>query len=336
MKIVYLSYERGIEFGDITCRNCKRRVYSTKTGYVHVHNQDVFCDAKKRVKVMPDQKHEIMYVDVNTVDKDGYDETLRKVLEFQPDLLLEREFNDGRAEYAQFIADVGMKSSFAGHPVKTAVWLIDTHVSHARHKDYMQLFDYVFLAVSKFVPEFKKLHGDDKVYWLPLCFPYRSDTINRNYFPITRPISFVGRWNKQWFPRRTYYINRLKKMFGGRFTAMTDYDNMFSIIKRSRISFNCSINKDLNFRVWESLGAGVELITDDVPDLHKVEGLAPRVSIYTNFDHIKDYVVGIISNDPKYTHNTLQNQDWVKKNHCLVHRHKAILQMIESGQQVKF
>lgn len=125
-------------------------------------------------------------------------------------------------------------------------------------------------------------------------------------------------------------------MFGGRFTAMTDYDNMFSIIKRSRISFNCSINKDLNFRVWESLGAGVELITDDVPDLHKVEGLAPRVSIYTNFDHIKDYVVGIISNDPKYTHNTLQNQDWVKKNHCLVHRHKAILQMIESGQQVKF
>lgn len=336
MKIIYLSYERGIELGDILCRNCKKRVYQSKKGLVHVHNQSEYCDAKKLVKAFGERKHEIMYIDFNTIANDGYQETLRKALEFQPDLVLEREFNDGKAEYAQLVADIGMKSSFAGHPVKTAVWLIDTHVSYARHKDYMQLFDYVFLAVSKFVPEFRKLHGDDKVFWLPLCFPYRSDTINFNYFPITKPVSFVGRWNKQWFPRRTYYIKRLKKMFGARFTAITDYQNMFTILKRSKVSFNCSINKDLNFRVWESLGAGTELITDDVPDLHKIDGLAPRASIYHNFNEVKEYISGIISNDPKYTHNTLTNQMYVRKNHCLVHRHKAILQMIESGEQAKF
>lgn len=291
MKILYVGYDRGLEI---------------------------------------EKDHEVLYVDVNDCVKD-YMSVKKKIWNFKPDIAIEREYNDGRAEYGQlfdFLAKALPKC-------KRVFYAIDTHVSHDRHVLYSRHFQYVFLAISRYVEEFKKLMNG-KAYWLPLFFPYRSDTIHPNYNEISVPISFVGRWNKRWFPQRTEYVEALQKHYGSRFFAVTDYANMFTIIKRSKVSFNCSIGKELNFRTFEVLASGTELVTDDVEDIHKIKGLDKRMSLYTSYPQAINYIDGILQNKKEYVHNTLDNQLFIKKNHCFYHRLSNLIRMVRDGVQLEF
>lgn len=297
MRILYLSYERGIELEDFTLSNGKRI------------------------------KHQIMYTDIDEIRKEGLNTVIRWVKEFDPQLILEREFNDGKAIYTDLLQHF--------QDVKKAIWLIDTHCSWERHKEYAKQFDFVFLAISSFVEPMKKELRHDRVYWLPLCFPNRSDSIHLNYSDIKYPISFVGRFGKS-HPERTLYLSALKQKYDDAFHCITDYDNMFAITKRSKIGFNHSLNDDLNFRVWEIMGSGTELVTDDVTDLYKISGLISRIHIYYDFDGLTDIIDRILVNDPSTTRNTLDNQKWVKSKHSLVHRHLALLEMMKGGIQVEY
>lgn len=296
MRIVYLSYERGIELAE--------------------------------------RGHEVFYTNINEIEEKGLEAVVAGVKAFEPHIILEREYNDGKAVYTAFHERLKAECPDA----LRAMWFIDTHVAHDRHLEYAKHFDVVFLAVSRFVPEFKALLGEKRAFWLPLCWPYRSDTIQPNYLMVDYPVSFVGRWKEleQWFPKRAWYVRKLKERYGPDFHAVTDYQNMLSIVKRSKVSFNYSIADDLNFRVFEVLGSGTELITNDVPDLHKVTGLEERLTIYNGLEDLVECIQRLLGNDPAVTHNTLSNQKWVKERHCLVNRHLQLLQMIEERRQIEF
>ena len=54
-----------------------------------------------------------------------------KVLQFKPDIVIEREFNDGISEYRAEICWI--KKTFP--TCKTMVWLIDTHVRKEIHNE---------------------------------------------------------------------------------------------------------------------------------------------------------------------------------------------------------
>lgn len=134
-----------------------------------------------------EDSHVIKYLDYHDLHEKGLSAILDEIAAFRPDLLLEREFNDGVSLYTDLVAWVR-----ANLPnCVRAVWLIDTHVAYLRHKDYAPLFDYCFLAISQFVDEFK---GYTQAFWLPLCYPQRSDRIKRNKGRVKHDIVFVGRW----------------------------------------------------------------------------------------------------------------------------------------------
>lgn len=250
---------------------------------------------------------------------------------FEPELVLEREFNDGKAVYNDVLEYIKEK-----HPnCKTAVWLIDTHVGHDRHVEYAKLFDYVFLAISSYVDEFAS-QVNENTFWLPVCYPYSKDEITPNYRPINNEVVFVGNVDriKAWFPERAEYVEYLQNHYKNRFYAVTDYDNMKTIIRESKVSFNYCIKDDLNFRVFETLGLGTELVTNDVTDLHKIEGLTDWVNIYRDKVDLIRIIDSILANES--TINTLKAQRWVKDNHTLYNRYKSLLKMIMSGHQERF
>lgn len=292
MKILYLSYERGLEL--------------TKHG------------------------HQIMHVDAETL-ADGisttlnYQNKLEEIKVFKPELILEREFNDEKAIFNSFYSWAKKNLPYT----KRVWWGIDTHIAYSRHKEYAKNFDKVFYAVSKYAQELGGL-------WLPLCYPGRTDSIVPNYSPVKFDISFVGRWNPEWFPERTAFINGLREVYGDKFHAVTDYLNMFSIIRHSKVSVNYAIKDDLNFRVFEVLGLGTELVTNDVPDLHKIEGLISRLIAFDGFQGATLGIDGILSNSVGFTHNTFANQLWIRKHHTLLNRHLAILEMLRTGEQLSF
>lgn len=280
-----------------------------------------------------EQYHQVMYLDYSDINrfKDAGDLTTLygRIFDFQPDLVIEREFNDGKSKYPGIIKWV--KENLP--KCQTAVWLIDNHCNASWHYDYAPLFDHVFVAISAFKPMLKSKYKDMKIHWLPLCYPLQQKRIVRNKGHIDYDVVFVGRWGK-WFPERTDLIRKLQARYGNEFFTITDYANMEENLRKGIISFNRSLSSDMNFRVWESLANGVELVTNDVPDLHLIKGLPDKINIYHDEDELFTLIDAIV--DGELANDVIKNQIWVQNHHCLIHRHQAMLEMISSGNQMEF
>ena len=71
-----------------------------------------------------EDKHEVLIMNKDTFD-------MSKVNEFVPDVLIEREFNDGISIYDEEIKHI--KKRYPN--CKTIMWFIDTHVQYQRHRE---------------------------------------------------------------------------------------------------------------------------------------------------------------------------------------------------------
>lgn len=280
------------------------------------------------------KKHEILYLDyTHKVDGEFDKLVYDKILEFKPDMLIEREFNDGKSKYPEIVSFVGKNLP----ECKKAIWLIDSHCNLQWHLDYSPLFDYVFVAISRYQPiiasHLRQVQSKTKCFWLPLCYPYSTDKIKRNKSQVPFDIVFVGRWGKG-FEERTRLIELLKDQYNDKFFAITDYCNMEEYLRQGFISFNRSVADDMNFRVFETLANGVELVTNDVPDLHLINGLTSKINIYHNDQELLDMCDSIL--DGEIENDVIKSQIWIQNHHCLIHRHQEILKMIKTGEQVKY
>lgn len=282
-----------------------------------------------------EKKHQIMYLDFSSkVNGQFPAKVYEDIVAFDPDFLIEREFNDGESKYPDIVQFVANRIN----KCIRCVWLIDSHLQADWHIEYSKLFDYAFCAISSFVPvlagKMREAGVKTKCFWLPLCYPFSIDKIKRNKSHVPFDIVFVGRWGDRWFIERNRLIALLQEQYGERFFPITDYMNMEEYLRQGVISFNCSISYDMNFRVFETLANGIELVTNDVPDLHLIKSLTERINIYHNDEEMLDQIDSIL--DCKLEHDVIKSQIWVQNWHCLIHRHKSILRMVASNKQEEF
>jgi len=254
--------------------------------------------------------------------------SMKKVKEFNPDIIIEREFNDGKSGYEYEWTHIAREMP----QVKRAMWFIDTHITFASHLKYASHFQYMFFAISRFVPIFQNQYKKAKVFWLPLCFPLVG--LPPMLLEKKHKASFVGRWNQRWFPERTRLVEELKR--NKWFHAITDYNKPYQIMSESDISFNRSIGEDLNFRVFEALACGTELVTNYVPDIAKIKGLKNHCHVYKKDDDGPRMVEELVSGKRKYKANRISQRDFIRKSHLLRHRFSELLKMVEYGIQVEY
>jgi len=251
------------------------------------------------------------------LNKDNWD--YNSVVEFKPDILIEREFNDKKYIYTDEVKFV--KNKFP--ECKTIFWAIDTHLLLSWHKEYSLLFDYTFLAVSKYVKEFKR------ALWLPLCFP-ASDMPNYN-IEKKYPIGFIGRYNITYLEERTAFLKKIKSEYKSLCHFETDYKSVYQKMSQCFIMLNKSIRDDLNYRVFEALACKNTLVTNSVPDLYKIKGLAERVCIYKTNEGAVDCIRNIIKDNIIYS-----DTEYISKGHLLYHRINKLLSMVKTGKQEEF
>jgi hypothetical protein len=55
------------------------------------------------------------------------------------------------------------------------------------------------------------------------------------------------------------------------------------------------------------------------------------MTVCQTIDEMKEKIKLLLNNDPEATHNTLKNQEFIKKSHCLINRHKEMLAMMMEG-----
>ncbi|MBS1745652.1 MAG: glycosyltransferase family 1 protein [Bacteroidetes bacterium] len=245
-----------------------------------------------------------------------------------PDLIIEREFNDCKAEYG-YLYHHSLKKI-----VPKAFWFIDAHVSNKERVRYCDNFDFVFVAQSLYLDYVKKNTVCKNVFWLPLCYPGTTSGIIKNNCTVKYPISFVGKLDDG-YANRLQMVSFLKEKYGNDFFAVTNYNSMSDIIRQSKITTNYSVKDDLNFRVFEVLGLGTKLLTNYVPDLDKIEGLKERLNWFEDFSGLKKHADRILKCNSD-TEEVYKIQQWIKEKHTLKNRLAEMLQMIETGKQIEY
>lgn len=264
------------------------------------------------IPVLPE--HNVLTMDVRHAKGVGWGQFIAEAKDFKPDLIIEREWNDEIAMYEPL---------YKAMPGTTkAWWWIDAHINYDRRKNYAKNFDHLFFAVSRFA-DVASSQGFKKVSWLPLCCPWESSSCPPAIEQKDLDITFICRIEpKIYWTKRIACIDYLKEYFGSKF-HFENTSNMISIVSRSRVSMNNAISDDLNFRVFEVLGCGTELVTDAVPDVYKVPGLISRVSIYRDLPEMVDKVQRVL--DGRLKHDMVEAREWIIKNHCLEHRYRQLI-----------
>lgn len=124
MRIVYLSYERNVEI---------------------------------------EQDHQIYYTDIKDIEKRGWETVTKEIIKLNPDIIIEREYDDDHALYMPLLHDVKEKIP----SVTRAKWFINTPVAEGIHLLYASSIDIGFFATAPSRDKFKKFLGSNNAFWLP-------------------------------------------------------------------------------------------------------------------------------------------------------------------------
>lgn len=260
--------------------------------------------------------YDTLSISIDKVQKNGIDNIVKQIKQFNPDYIIEREFNEKGSHFENIYKQL---------PGYTKIfWAIDTHLNINKHIKYAKNFNYIFCAISKDVKRF------NKSFWLPLYFPGNIMSCNKN--PLYK-LSFVGAI-RQFHTLRRFYVDYLKENYVIFKEFVNNYSKMPSIMNNSEISFNCSLKDDLNFRIWEGMGYGSIVLTDFVTDIYKINGLKDRLYIYENTNQLIEIVNTIRNKD--FYEKRLDNQNWIFENHMLKNRIDSMIEMINTNKQIQF
>jgi hypothetical protein len=141
--------------------------------------------------------------------------------------------------------------------VPSCYWEIDCHLIQGRNTDIYSMVDRVYIAQSPFLP----LYPEKKTKYLPLaCDPlvhHRIYGVKEKY-----DIGFIGNDS---YPKRRRLLDQLETKYKVLRTQTPPGIPYSRALSQCRLSFNCSLNNDVNMRFFESLAIGRLLLTDYLP-----------------------------------------------------------------------
>lgn len=136
------------------------------------------------------------------------------------------------------------------------------------------------------------MHNPQHLHWLleagisqSICIP-NVNVVDYDIQPLYHRkagVVFVGQRAKTWHPRRAKMLGHIEK----KRLPLTCYEAHISeavkIFSESQISFNCSLNGDLNMRIFETLSAGGCLVTD------RLSSASGFHNMFKNQEHFFEY-----------------------------------------------
>lgn len=138
-------------------------------------------------------------------------------------------------------------------------WAIDLHCSNSCCTMFMGNMDVVLHSTRHLIPRFQEVFPHQTHVW----FPNAADP--RFFYPhaFTRchEVVFVGS-----VLNREAWLQKMEREVGARRFFATGMD-MVSLISQAKIHLNRDLNRDVNYRNFETLGLGTCLVTRLVPEM---------------------------------------------------------------------
>lgn len=212
-------------------------------------------------------------------------------------------------------------------PIITIYYGIDTHMNKEQIFNEAKRYGLVFFAQKPAVEEFKKIK--ERVYWLPLaCDPNRHFPINLD---IKYDVAFVGGIDlaEAHLKRRELLkaIQKRYKLWVGRALGIF----LTKIYSHSKIIFNCSVNNDLNMRIFEGMACKKLVITDKLTvdtGLNELFEDKKHLILYDNEKDMLEKIDYYLKNDKE--RETIANNGYqeVIQKHTYLQRAEFILSKV--------
>tara|TARA_R110000868_G_scaffold376770_1_gene641855 strand:+ start:2389 stop:7095 length:4707 start_codon:yes stop_codon:yes gene_type:complete len=224
--------------------------------------------------------------------------------------------------------DDGFQYHLPDHLRPAACWVIDTHMNFPWCLEKATHYDYVFAAqqdgASRLFTE-----GIKTAQWLPLACdqeihrPHVMDKIH--------DFAFIGNLIGQ--ERRTL-LDLLSKKYPAHFIGQKYFEEMARVYSASRLIFNCSVKNDVNMRVFEALGCGGLLLTNDLADNGQEDLFrdGKHLATYSSSEELMDKMGFYLSHEAEREKIARQGYENVVTQHTYQHRMRALLTSIETDQ----
>lgn len=178
---------------------------------------------------------------------------------FMPDVI--EAMSEEQRPQLVFYVDVNLEPQFRPRgldrlEMPTVGYFIDSHLNLADHLSRAGQFDHVAVSHGQYLQAFEQ-HGIRNVFHLPCSADpevFHPVAVQRE-----RDVVFVGHTGVH--PRRVELLKGLAE----RFDLHQDrqfFEACAEAFSRGHLVFNCSLNGDLNMRVFEAMAAGSLLVTD--------------------------------------------------------------------------
>jgi len=221
--------------------------------------------------------------------------------------------------------------------ILTAFYAIDIHLNYYWHKEYAKLFDIVLVSQKDYVPLLRR-DGIQNAHWFPWAIDpnvFKDYELERNL-----DISFVGIVDEHNRPKRSHIIREISDrfdihLFGTSISERIPQSEMAKIFSQSKIIVNESINREVNFRVFESMASGGLLLTEKVENglddmfidgthlvTYEPNNLPERIEYYLSHEDERERIAG-------------NGKEQVQKYHTLMTRTKELVGILTDTIQKK-
>ncbi len=202
--------------------------------------------------------------------------------------------------------------------VPSCYWEIDCHLVQAKEVDRYRVVSKVFIAQELFL----SLYPKGKTSYLPLA----CDPLSHHRIKGVKEIYDIGFIGNDTYPSRRLLLEQLGTKYKILRTNTKPGLPYSKALSSCRMTFNKSLDNDVNMRFFEALSIGRLLLTDH---LIAQDAIAIRGHHYTTFESWSDLdkKVSWYLNHPKERERmALRGAVYVKRNHTYEHRLKTILE----------
>ena len=204
-------------------------------------------------------------------------------------------------------------------------WSIDSHCELNSHVEFCKesKINLHLNSAPGYIKHFEPFV--DKCVW----FPNSIDT--RWIKPInvekTDPIGFIG----SMIADRPQLIPVLQNLVG-----LSSYSNilgeeMVMKINSFQIGFNKSISDDINYRIFETTGCQVPLITNNVPGLDRLYNPDQEILVYSNFKELLGCCIWLLKDETARKELAIEGYKRTILNHTVEKRISALKSILESA-----
>jgi len=207
-------------------------------------------------------------------------------------------------------------------PKPNMYWTSDTHLGYDYRLKKAREFDHVFCMQKRAAEEFKR-DGIKNPIWIPHAFEpkaYPKLEIIKRY-----DVCFVGHANCK---SRIDFLDRMFKEFPNFFFGKRLFEQAAKAFCESKIVLNTSIKDDLNMRVFETLGTGSFLLTNNIPTIHELFKDGKHLVTYENTEDAVEKARYYLKNDSARDKIAKAGYEEVINKHTYKHRVEAMLKNV--------